>query len=285
MNVNIDIIKNSWLNEIPTKNRESIINDYLKLGYIVSTLTKTSIDIENTIFDPIITTLDNINSNNVTKLQYVEENINNNMLSLRGSIDQIIKNTSNSALKGKIGENLVEDIININFPDDTIEYKGNQSYEGDYHMHLKNIGTILIEVKTYSQNVPTSELTKFKRDMVRSGLKAGIFISTTSGIIGKKRYEIEKLNTEQIIIYIPNSGLEGSSIIWGILFTKNLLELDIKNISKIDEEEILKCYKDFEEIYSNICKFKNFVLNIKNTIIKNIEDVYNQSLELEMKVR
>jgi len=211
------------------KIRESIINRLFKIRIYCIDINKDKYWYwEYYIWSNHNNPFDNINSNNVTKLQYVEENINNNMLSLRGSIDQIIKNTSNSALKGKIGENLVEDIININFPDDTIEYKGNQSYEGDYHMHLKNIGTILIEVKTYSQNVPTSELTKFKRDMVRSGLKAGIFISTTSGIIGKKRYEIEKLNTEQIIIYIPNSGLEGSSIIWGILFTKNLLELDIK---------------------------------------------------------
>jgi hypothetical protein len=285
MNINIDLIKNDWINEVPIHDREEIINNYLKLGYIVSTLTKTTINFDNTLFNPIINTLEDINRTNETKLKYVEENINNNMVGLRGSIDKIIHNTSNSSLKGKIGENLVGEIIQKNFPDDTLEFKGTASYESDFHLHLKNIGKILIEVKTYKETVSTSEIKKFKRDMTRSGLKAGIFISTTSGIVGKTRYELEKLNTDQIIIYIPNSSLEGSSIIWGILFTKKILELDINNITDIDSEEILKCYKDFEEIYSNICIFKNFILNIKNTIIQNIEEVYNKSLELEMKVK
>lgn len=285
MNFIIDLEKNNWINDIPIVQRQEIINNYLKLGYIVSTLTNTSINMKNTLFNPIINTLESINKNNETKLKYVEDNLNNNMLSLRSSIDKIIKNTSTSSLKGQIGENIIEDIIKTNFPDDTLEYKGNEDFESDFHLHFKNIGKILIEVKTYNNTVGSAELNKFKRDIIRSGLKAGIFISTTSGIVGKKRYEIEKINSGQIIIYIPNSGLNGSSIIWGILFTKKILELDINRIHNIDEEEILKCYKDFEDIYSNICKFKDFILNIKNNIIQNMEDIYIKSLELEMKVK
>ena len=58
MKVKINTEYNKWLIDIPEKERENIVNKFLKLGYITSTLCHTSINPLNTIFNPIKESLD-----------------------------------------------------------------------------------------------------------------------------------------------------------------------------------------------------------------------------------
>ena len=54
MEVNIDLNQNKWVTSIPKNNLDNVINKYLRLGYIVSTLSQQTINPMNGIFDPII---------------------------------------------------------------------------------------------------------------------------------------------------------------------------------------------------------------------------------------
>ena len=78
--------------------------------------------------------------------------------------------------------------------------------------------------------------------MKRNGCENGIFISTTSGVTGHKRFEIEEL--DQRIIYIPNSGLDGGSLIWAILMLKNLIKYNFHSqlINKGQFKEIFESF-------------------------------------------
>ena len=187
------------------------------MGYIASNLCNNSINPENSIFkninSDIKSYLEKINNNNDTKMQVIEAKISGNLDRVKTSIDKLSECSSKSILKGNLGENLIQNIIHNNFPDDSLIDMSKTSGASDYHLHLSNGEIIMIESKNYKNVIPKKEIDKFKRDM-KMGHKIGIFISLSSSIVGKKRFEIENINDKQKIIYIPNSGIQGIPIIW-----------------------------------------------------------------------
>ena len=187
MEVNIDLNQNKWVTSIPKNDVNNVINKYLRLGYIVSTLSHQTINPMNSIFDPIINKMNTTNHDNDALLKTIEGRIGENIISLRNTIDNLIYQSANSSIKGKIAEKQISNIIIDNFPDDTVDITAQKDYESDIQLKTNDGITLYIEVKMYKAPVTTSQIDKFKRDIIRSGIKVGILISTTSGITGKKR--------------------------------------------------------------------------------------------------
>ena len=104
MEVNIDLNQNKWVTSIPKNNVDNVINKYLRLGYIVSTLSQQTINPMNSIFDPIINNINSTSKNNDILLKTIEERIGENIGSLRTTIDNLIYQSANSSIKGKIAE-------------------------------------------------------------------------------------------------------------------------------------------------------------------------------------
>ena len=91
-----------------------------------------------------------------TKEQCV--NLNNAILKLTGNI-------STSSLKGKIGENFVENTLTNHFPDDTVKQTAMTGHESDFHLLSSGYPNILIESKIYTDVVNSSEIEKFFKDL------------------------------------------------------------------------------------------------------------------------
>lgn len=286
MNVTINTDYNKWLNDIPKKDIETTVNKFLKLGYITSTLCQTTINPLNTIFRPIQNTLEKnisqLNNNNIQTMKVIETKIDENLSHVKKSIDSFRDINSKSIIKGKVGELLIENIIKNNFPDDCLKDTSNISHSADYQLYTSDNKVIFIEVKTYSTVVNNGEINKFIKDLKRSGGKMGIFISATSGIIGKKRLEVETLDDIKII-YIPNSGFEEIPIIWAILLAKELLKVNVKN-SGINENSLLDLYNNFEKIYRQFCQVKYEIKSSKEGIEKILDNLYHKSLELDVNI-
>jgi hypothetical protein len=280
MLVNIDLEKNAWVSKIPEDYRESVINKYLNMGYIMSTLCQQTVNPMNTLFDPIINKVKDASNHNEITLRSIEGNISENMGSLRGTIDNFIYQSANSALKGKIGEQQVSQILHDHFPDDVIEVTAQKEYESDIQLTTAEGMQLYIEVKMYKTTVSTAQIDKFKRDIQRNGIKVGIMISTTSGIIGKKRLDYEQIDDDQYIIYLPNSGFEHTPIIWSVLFAKKLVMITSKK-KTIDMDILLNCYRNFESVHKNFSMMKHNIIKIRKNIITNLDDLHIESLKID----
>ena len=284
MLIKIDINKNAWIEKIPEEYRQSVINKYIKLGYVMSTLCQQTVNPMITLFDPIINKVGENTNRNELILNSINKSINENVGSLRSTIDKFIYQSANSSLKGKIGENQINEILADHFPDDVIELTAQKDFESDIQLITPEGIKLYIEVKTYKSLVTTSQIEKFKRDILRSGTKVGIMISTTSGITGKKRMEYEQLDEEQYIIYIPNSGFEHVPIIWAILFAKKLVTMTNKK-KEIDMGILLDCYRKFESIYKNFSTMKHNLIKTRKTIIGSLDDLHIESLRIEQMIQ
>ena len=125
---------------------------------------------------------------------------------------------------------------------------------------------ILCEFKTYETNVNSGEVDKFKRDMKHTGLPYGIFISNTSGIVGKDTIEWE-IYDNKILVYVSNMGLNGFGCIVGIEILKSLIEMNILNNNKNIYYENYKV----DELKTSIEAGLNKLRNTNERIIKHRE--------------
>jgi len=295
LNITIDENKNSWLLSIPEGQRDEIANNYLKLGYLTSTLCKTSIDtdsglvkkINDTLNDTLNNTLNGtikeLGSNNEAKMNVIEAKISENLERVKTSIEKLTQSSSKSVLKGNLGENFVSMVIKNNFPDFTLVDTSKVAGASDYHLVMPNGDIFMIEVKNYSSPVPSKEIVKFKRDIIKNGSKIGIFVSLNSGIIGKKRFDIETLNHKQKILYIPNCGSDGSAIIWSILLAKELVNNQLDGLS-INQEKIIEIYDNFKFVYNKFCKIKHSIKDSKDAIENQLNKLLQEALELDISI-
>jgi len=202
---------------------------------------------------------------------------------LSTSINSMTKITNNSSLKGAMGENIVLQNIESSFPEISIIDKSSKSFQSD--IHFMSDPPILIEVKTYKNNVSSKEINKFKRDIEITDMKAGILISTTSGIVGKKNLDWE-IYKDAILLYIPNAGLHASSGVFGIMFIQELFKLHNNSNNsnmEIDDCKIMSILDEISEaipeIESNLTQFnivKKSICDIRECLNKKIDELFVQ---------
>ena len=181
MQVNIDINYNNWLKEIPKDEVESIVNKYLKLGYLTSTLTTSQLNISNEIFNPIQDSLDQISQHQENKLEIIGTQINENLDFVKQSIDKLTQYTNKSVTKGFYGEKWVEELISQNFPDYTITNNTHNPHNSDYELQNLKGQKFMIEVKIIQEMFQTSEVNKFISDLESSNIEIGLFFSLNTG--------------------------------------------------------------------------------------------------------
>ena len=257
--IDIDVKMNPWIMNVNEEDRNRVCNEYLKIGYMISNMTKTTMDasiIMKPIQEGIEKRLGEMEHRNELQMTVMNTRVSENLERVKTSIDKFTEFSNKSAFKGAMGENLVESVIQHYFPDDTIINTSKKTAESDYHLRCHNGTTFLIESKFYTSIVNKQEIDKFRRDLLKMGFPIGIFISLSSGIVGKKRFDVERLNEHQIILYVPNAGFDGGSIVWSILFGKEILKyiLDFK-IDK-DINDFHEIYDSFQDIYQYFSSLK-----------------------------
>ena len=135
-------------------NGNEIANNYLKLGYLTSTLRKTSIDtdsglvkkindislnntLNDTLNDTLNGTIKEMGSNNEAKMNVIEAKISENLERVKTSIEKLTQSSSKSVLKGNLGENFVSMVIKNNFPDFTLVDTSKVAGASDYHLVMQ----------------------------------------------------------------------------------------------------------------------------------------------------
>lgn len=205
-----------------------------------------------------------------------------------------VKGSSN--VKGKLGENIVAQHIQSAFPDYEVADMSYTPHEADYHVTTE-YGKILLEIKTYTASVNKDQIEKLYNDINRTGMNLAIFLSTTSGIVGKKHIQWEIYGKNRcIILYVPNSGLTQQGIVFSILFLKALVGAGINkegaNTFYKSEEELHNLLVMFEDFYNELetvlerqCKLRYEIGSVKSSIDQLLDNLYKHCFELELDQR
>jgi hypothetical protein len=283
----VDVELNPWIIQIPKEERNKICNQFLRLGHLVQGMTQTTIQ-SDSFLKPIQESLEKklteLDHKNELNLSVMNTRVSENLDRVKTTIDKFTEFSNKSSFKGAMGENLVERVIEHYFPDDTIVNTSKKTAESDYHMKCHNGVMFLIESKFYTSVVNKQELDKFRRDLVKTGFPVGIFISLSSGIVGKKRFDIERLNEHQMILYIPNAGFDGGSIIWSILFAKEVLKYVIEHKVEREMEDFHEVYDSFQDIYQYFSTLKLQIFDTRNHVQKQMDDLYHKTLEIHLQI-
>ena len=124
--------------------------------------------------------------------------------------------------------------------------------------------------------------------MVTTNSKYGIFISQTSGIVGKKLIDYEIVNNS-ILVYVSCSGLNGHGIELGTEFLLSLINsgyLERRHIVKNDNVQYVlnrlndKMF-DLKENINNFSRIKMQIDEHRNTMNQSIDTLYKHTLQYE----
>lgn len=118
----------------------------------------------------------------------------------------------NSTMRGKLGENQLEEILNQLFPSSLVKNTSGTTASGDFILQEREQGkrNILFENKHYSLNVNNDEVLKFIRD-VKEQKCNGIMLSQTSGIVNKQQFQVEIIDNF-IMVYVLNCEYDPEKI-------------------------------------------------------------------------
>jgi len=222
----------------------------------------------------------------------IENNIENseNIKKIDNMLCDLLNIKNNSSRKGKLGESLAMNSLKKKYPDWKIENTTGTAHESDIFAYSENYGKILYEIKTYSSNVPSKEIQKFKDDMVTTNSKYGIFVSQTSGIVGKKLIDYEVINNS-ILVYISCSGLNGHGIEIGTEFLLSLIDsgyLDKRHLIKNEDirdvlYKINESMFELNECINNFSRIKMQIDEHRNIMNRSIDGMHRNVIEYDTK--
>jgi hypothetical protein len=212
-----------------------------------------------------------------------------------------------STLKGSMGEDLVMDIIIEKFNNLCVENTSKIPHSGDIQVRLSSGNVIIIEVKNYNKTIDQEQLDKLKFDMMFNNIRGAIFLSLNSGIVGKKKFDLEIFkhnNNDCYILFMPYSmhkvipdkkntithtDIEDSvnnlsvKLEFGLCIIQNIIDkstqiINNKNISSIDLDFMVS---QFNLVYAEFKTIKNSMRKLDENIRKSLDTHKNTIVEFE----
>jgi hypothetical protein len=255
------------VNNIPEEQRNKVIEKYIILGDMV--VSHASI---------------------ATRKETVEDffsPLKSDIELIRKQIQQIIPTVAKPAKKGEITVEAIFNSFTEHFMDDSFE---DVSSIGKYSDILARTGDtetpILIELKDYTNNVPSQEVEKFWRDMERRGTKYGIFISMRSGITKCSTCINVKTRMEKTAIFVVNSELNWAGHLFAHYVIKKIIELESMKKKELKGNEISKVLSKVNgyvlELQKNnaiIDKFQTIADGLKTTCDNRLGELISLSNE------
>lgn len=222
----------------------------------------------------------------------IKDIINDSISNIEDKMDMLLFSKNNASRKGKLGEKLCVNILNQYYSKWEINDVAKEGYQGDCRINTGDY-EILLEFKTYETNVNEGEINKFKRDLKHTGLKYGIFVSNTSGIVGKNCIDWE-IYDNSLIIYVSNMGINGYGCIIAVEILKCLININIlensnhiyyENYNIIDiKHNIISGITKLKDTNERLIKHRQMIKEDRDKVSKvfdNLEkDIFDIELEL-----
>ena len=138
----------------------------------------------------ITSKLSDVNMNNNKKIEEIKDiSISNSSIQtqLHANVGDLLRKMENSSAKGRVSENILNNVLQTLYPIAEINYVGTTKESGDILLNRKNKSCILFENKNYDYNVGKSEIDKFIRDVDIQNCN-GILLSQKSAIVNRDNY-------------------------------------------------------------------------------------------------
>jgi len=224
-----------FIRGLPKDKFNKVIQMALSIGFKSIQMSEVNMDCHSYI-DPLREIIIQSTGENTEKINGIDD-----------KLDALLHIRTNSSRKGRLSENLCIQRLSRQYPEWDFVDVAHIGHEGDCRA-MSPIGEILYEFKSYDTNVNKEQLNKFYKDLETTGIKMGIFVSNTSGIVGKKDLEWEIINGS-LVIYISNVGFNGQGC---IMATELLLALMKGNILDTENHWLLFQNYETDEIYRNL---------------------------------
>mgnify|MGYP003388633109 FL=1 len=266
-----------YLKHIDDSKKEKILQLALSIGLKSIQMSEVNMDCHSYI-EPIQKLVDDSTNHHKEKLFTIES-----------KLDDLLHIKTNSSRKGRLSEDICRDILTKTYPSWDFLDVSQVGYGADCRAFKTPIGQILFEFKSYDHNVNRDQIAKFIRDLEHTNIKYGIFVSNTSGIVGKKNIEWEIIN-DKIVIYVSNMGLSGYGCILGTELLLSLIEINILNKDKnwilyqnIEMNELLEnmseSIDDFRQNIESYTKHKVLIAEQRSKINQCIDLLEKNSFE------
>lgn len=112
-----------------------------------------------------------------------------------------------SSERGKVGEREFDELVSQYTTWGSLTNTAKTAHSADRQGMIRNC-SVRFEIKNYTNDIPSSEVTKFERDMEENAdCPLGVFISLNTGITGKKSngfMSMKWTDKSQMLIYINN---------------------------------------------------------------------------------
>lgn len=187
---------------------------------------------------------------------------------IRNDYELRLSRQQNSSLKGKDGETIVYEKLNMIFPSADIEDTHSKPHRGDFIVYHEGM-VMMIETKNYSRNVQKSEIDKFYNDIdnpSNSDVQCGLFVSLNTGICNKEDFQFEIRNNIPVI-FIHNLLQNFESISLAVRFFRMVLEntsIDLTHKETIDafKNSASSLKRNFQKQKTNLDRYYNSQLDI-----------------------
>lgn len=220
------------------------------------------------------------------KVDIVTETLCNRFEEINTKISKIPLLLANPTTKGLLGEItllkfLKEHLDSVSY---TIENVAKKSNTGDCIVSHKKFQCIC-DSKSYSKNVPSTEVEKLKNDMITQHIRCGILVSFTSGIAKHKNIDIDMFyDTEHnlcCLMVIGNAVENSERIILAIHYLESFWENILNNKDISTPQEFGEVWNSSNEVMNLIQSFLDnkkriddsllaFQSNLTNTITMHV---------------
>jgi hypothetical protein len=272
----IDILdENSWILQIPEAERTLAANAAMYFGHLFMEQSKQNFN--------------HVEHSKVDMTAEQREAFSRLEGLLRMAVPTMIQQQQNSSIKGKRGENSLDELLAQHFGGRSkITDCSSLAHSGD-----RMIGSdILIEYKDYSSTVPTKEIDKFLRDMQESSTRVGILCSFNSKFARHADGRPSFINSgDKVVVLLPNCGHDGDKLVvaieWALWFVsqtrdskddtlnETLLKISKDIVGDVDSlaRELSQCSEHMKKEIQRLDSARNHALNalkIRLDVLSNI---------------
>ena len=271
MNLNFSINNKEdiqYLKNIEQNKLEDLLKTCISIGLKSIQMSEVNMDCHSYI-DPIKDIVQESTLDHKEKLFTIEDKL-NDLLHIK----------SNSSRKGQLSEDLCRSLLTKQYPQWSFLDVSQEGYNADCRAFETPVGQILYEFKSYDHNVNRDQISKFIRDLEHTNIKYGIFVSNTSGIVGKKNIEWEIIDNK-LVVFVSNMGLSGYGCILGTELLLSLLDI---NILEKDRNWLLYQNYELEDLIKNISESIDSLRNNIESYTKHRELINEQRIKINQSI-
>jgi len=267
-----------WLEEIPEDHLSARVQDTLRAGHFVLNLVQAAAGEEqmSRYFRPVTDRMERLGE----------------------TLDDIMGRARASQQIGKLGERFAVNQLTEAFPGDRFEDVSGKAQEADIRAWF-DVGDeqpveARIEVKLYTNDVPTAELDKFRRDLKKTGVRFGLMVSMASRLTGMQTpLKIEELEGA-LAVFVSRAGLDGVRLIAAAAMLKAIILYHARADAahRITAAAIRQAWsrlsveiEELQEIARRVADFRSTVRTVAADVARNLNELADRASDADIRLQ